>query len=202
VRRDFVAAPHSGGFVPNFSTPRPRRRAALLALLALLSLAVGLVGLTGPAQAAGGSSQRPAPTYYNTKYTMLNHTKVTDYVDTTHRLGSCENPGHSCTITVTRSSTRTFGLALGVTVKFVAGQLNISTSSTVSVANSCSAKTPKGYYLNAYPRGSRHQYKIRKTVTAVYSPYRTTETPGTTTSGYLHTFNPYKNAITCRLVHK
>lgn len=179
-----------------------RRATAVLTMLMLALTTAGVLGQTSPASAASGSPQRPSPTYYNTKYTMLNHTKVTDYVDTTHRLGSCENPGHTCTITVTHSSTRTFGLSLGVSKSFVAASLDISTASTVSVSNACSAKTPKGYYLNAYPRGSRHQYKIRRTVTAVYSPYRMSPTAGTTTSGWLHTFNPYKNAISCRLVHK
>lgn len=179
-----------------------RRNSAVVSLLVVVLPTIAMIGPTGSAHAASGAPQRPAPTYYNTKYKMLNHSKVVDYVDTTHRLGSCENPGHTCTITVTHSSTRTFGLSLGVSKAFVAGELNISSSSTVSVSNACSAKTPKGYYLNAYPRGSRHQYKIRKTVTAVYSPYRTSTKTGTTTSGWLHTFNPYKDAISCRLVHK
>jgi hypothetical protein len=179
---------------------RQVRRIAGLVLVALAGLLLSL--LATPAQAQSSAPQRPAPTYYNTKYSMLYHTKRTDYVDRTHRLGSCENPGHTCTITVTKSSTRTFGLSLGVTKGFVAGELNVSTASTVSVSNACSAKTPRGYYLNAYPRGSLHQYKIKRVVTAVYSPYRAAPTAGTTISGYLHTFNPYRNAITCSLVHK
>lgn len=181
------------------------RRTVGPVLVAVTALLLSL--LAAPVQAQTSAPQRPAPTYYNTKYSMLNHTKVTDYVNTSQRLGSCENPGRTCTITVGRSSTRTFGLSLGVSKGFVAGSLNISTATTVSVSTSCSAKTPKGYYLNAYPRGSRHQYKIKRVVTAVYSPYRASThrastTAGTTVSGYLHTFNPYKNAISCRLVHK
>ena len=106
------------------------------------------------------------------------------------------------------SSTCTFGLSLGASKGFVAGSLNISTASTVGVSTDCSGKTPREDDPNAYSRGSMHQYKIKRVVTAVYSPYRSTPTArvasptaGTTISGYLY-FNPYKNAIGVVLADK
>ena len=59
----------------------------------VVGTAVGLTGLlvplmAAPANAGSSTPAMPSPTYYNTKYSMVSHTKVADYVNTRQRLGS------------------------------------------------------------------------------------------------------------------
>lgn len=133
--------------------------------------------------------------------TLVNHTKKTDKVRYSDKIGQAQagSAGINVQITKTSAATRSIGYGFGVSKAFVAGQLNISTSSSVGVNVGCSKTVAKkGRWLVAYSVGSIHRYRI-KSVTKVMSPYPHQEV---TYSDWMRTYNPYQTAISCRVQAK
>lgn len=82
-------------------------------------------------------------------------------------LGYCiiNAPNSTCTVTHTSSVSNSIGVGLGASVGWVAANLGIESSRTVSVSTSCtSPRLAKGTRYNAYSSGTRYNYKIRKKV--------------------------------------
>ena len=128
-------------------------------------------------------------------YKMIDHSKKTDVTDFSHRLGVCkaESNGTKCNISKGKTSTRSIDTSFGLSKGWVAGKLNISSSSSVTVTVGCSTVTlKKGQKLEAFPVGSKHKYKIRK---------RSDNNKRITydTSGWRYTYNPYVTGIACRI---
>ncbi|GAA3526128.1 hypothetical protein AFL01nite_05330 [Aeromicrobium flavum] len=163
-------------------------RLALVALLSMVAL------LAAPTTAS--AEPRPSGCKICTKYFLVDWTKKTDVVDWDHRLGVCSagSDGVKCSITSGRTATRTIATSFGLSNDWVAGELNISSSSSQSVSVGCNTVTlKKGQKLEAYPLGSRHKYRIKK---ISWWPSRSE----TTLSGWKYTYNPYKTGIHCRIV--
>ncbi len=169
----------------------------ILSSIATLTLVMG--GLVLPAQAhPDGVTATPNGGFAGTtvtKYTMIKRSKVTDFVDRRKRLATCSagNNNTTCTIASGESATRTFQAAFGLKNSWVANQLSISSSSTVTVTVGCSKRIKKNRKLVAYSIGSRHRYKIRRKTTSAAGTY-------VSTSGWKYTFNPYKNGIHCEVI--
>lgn len=161
------------------------------------SVLLALPAVVGSVLTAGVSAPAQADSIPSVKYAVVSHSKVTDVTDYSHRLGVCvaKSKGISCSISKGRTATRSIGAGFGVSAKFVAGELNISSSRAVTVSVGCSSVVlKKGQKLEAFPVGSKHRYKIRKQTHYTGSPTVSNEY-----SGWKYTYNPYRTGITCRI---
>ncbi|MBZ5734588.1 hypothetical protein K8Z61_08760 [Nocardioides sp. TRM66260-LWL] len=163
--------------------------------LTRVTLAVGAT-LVAPLLATPTTAHAEVPP--SVSYDLILHSKVKDLTDYKHRLGICkaESNGIQCTISKGRTATRSIGVGLNVSKGFVAGELNISKSTDVTVSVGCDTVTlRKGQALVAYPVGSRHKYKIRKTTRwaggGIAREY----------SRWHYTFNPYRTSIACKIIN-
>lgn len=159
-------------------------RIALVAILAALSVV---------AMPSAANAQRCK---ICTTYDLVDRSKKTDVVDWDHRLGVCSagSNGVKCSISVGKTATRTIGTGFGLSNDWVAGELNISSSTSQTVSVGCNTVTlKKGQKLEAYPLGSRHKYKIKKTK-------YTMGHVETSHTGWRYTYNPYKTGIHCRII--
>ena len=182
------------------------RTSRILSALGLLTALV-LAG-QGPSSALEDRSGSPAPGAATSARlqpygkTLVDHTKTTDVVRYTNKIGQAQagSAGINVQITKTSAATRTIQYGFGVSKDFVAANLNISSASSVGVNVGCSKTVKrKGYWLVAYPVGSLHRYRIKSVVKVV--------NPGpphqeVTYSDWMYTFNPYKTAISCRVQAK
>ncbi|MFC8599552.1 hypothetical protein [Isoptericola sp. NPDC057191] len=166
--------------------PAQRLATVTVATLALFGLMfAGTVTTAQPADAA-------------TTYTMVDKKlRNKRYIQYRQELGSCSvsKSGYRCRISHTDGATRTIGLSLGSTRSWVAGQLHIDKSRTVSSSVACtSGKMKKGQVLRAYPVGKLYSYRIRKLSVPVgwggWFSYTTSKTKWA--------FDPQKNGIHCR----
>lgn len=133
--------------------------------------------------------------------TLVDHSKKTDQVNHSDKIGQAQAGSAGITVTITKTSaaTRTIGYGFGVSKGFVAGELNISSSSSVGVNVGCSKTVgKKGRWLVAYSVGSIHRYRIRS-VTKSMSPYPHQVVKY---SDWMHTYNPYQSSISCRVQSK
>lgn len=117
-------------------------------------------------------------------------------------IARCAHAGGRCTLTQVADSTRTFGAALGIGVKQIAGDVNISASRSVTIGASASCTSSRKLKRNevfvAHPMGSRHKYRVQRTVAGSRHP----PDNKTVTSGWRYTFNPYRVGIDCRIIRK
>lgn len=156
------------------TTSRPRRPRWVAVFLAPL-LAMGVtfgVFLTTAAPAE-------ARVYY---YVVNKSTVSTGYVRKAQVLASCQavTSGTTCSISDSKSATRTIGLALDATRSFVAANLSISSSYTRTLTVTCNSPVmTAGQVFKAWPRGYLFQYRIKKIYVG-----------GGSISPYLNAFDP------------
>lgn len=151
------------------------------------ALAAGLV-FAGAQTASAEPAHTDSDIGTYTTHQVINKTSKHTY-NTAQRLSYCDvsRTGATCTISKTASATRSIAVDLGITRSEVAGSLNISASSSVSIAVSCtSPKLNAGERWSAYPNGTAFTYNVKSTT------YRDTGViiSGPTTSGKLHAFSP------------
>lgn len=149
-------------------------------LAALLIATSGLVlGVANPAQAWEGPG-------YDVKVVHVS-SRATDQVNWNQVLWTCSGtPGVVCSLSETRSATRTISVDFNVTRAFVASKIGISSSTTQSIGVSCtSTLTSTKRTLRAYPRGTRITYRIEKKYYDGNGRYI-----GSDWSGTLTAFNP------------
>jgi hypothetical protein len=166
---------------------RGPRMSRLLAGSAALAVAGGL--------ALAGASAAEATTVVTQNY-VLSKTKTANYTQTGQTIGRCSvtTSGATCTISNGKTATRTIGVALSATRSFVAGQLSISSASTVTTTTACaSPKLKSGQSWVAHPQGNLWKYKVRS-VTSVDGRLTYDQT-----SGALSAFDPLASYITCGL---
>lgn len=121
--------------------------------------------------------------------TVVNKTKYTNYTNYSQTLGSCKAASQNvtCTISKSTSSTRTVQVGMSLKRGDVTGSLGISSGTTVGVSVSCtSPKMNVGQVFKAWPLGSKYKYRIRRE-SLLPTEY----------TGWLYTFNPYTNGFTC-----
>ncbi|MFC4113078.1 hypothetical protein [Nonomuraea zeae] len=162
-----------------------RWMAASVGTLGLLTFGV----VTAPNASASSAIPGDVATY---------SVKVTGTINSAYNprevLATCSaDIGGTCAITRSYSATRTFQVALGVSVKVVAAELGWSSSSTTTVAASCTSRkfTSNRQIYRGYPRGTRKWYTVTKSVYNVY----TKKVRSTSTSAPKQAFNP--NGVRC-----
>ncbi len=142
-------------------------------------------------EATSTQARIPSVTYV---HELVNRSKETYWTNKSQKLGFCysENGG-TCTISKGTTSTRTFQGELEIPVKRIAAIIGISQSTSVSVSVSCtSPKLKKDQRWVAWPVGSNHKYKVKRTA---YYGSKVIEVK--TGSNFKYTFNPYQNGFKC-----
>lgn len=148
-------------------------------LAATLVAASGLVlGAANPAQAWEGPGHEVNVVHVSSRKSGHVGSQI---------LATCSGQaGMGCSITTTKAATRSISLDLGFSRSFVASKIGISSSSTQSIAVTCSAtltKTKKT--LTARPSGTLITYKLEKKYYDNRGRYI-----GSSWSGNLTAFNP------------
>lgn len=117
-----------------------------------------------------------------------------NYTNYSRPLASCKAGSSTSTCTINQSVTAsaTISTDFGVSTSFVSGKIGISRSYSVSSSVSCTSKTLRpGQYFNAYARGDRYSYRIKRVYQERGRVYSTTY------SKTLYAFKPRANSITC-----
>ena len=126
---------------------------------------------------------------------VINKSSTKNYKKWTKKIGACyaTQNGDTCSVTTSSSKTQDIQTAYGLSKGAVAAQLSISVSESTSYSTTMTSKPmKKGQRYFCSPVGTLYKYKIQKTVyTAGKYTYPT--------SGWLYTFNPYKNQIACKV---
>lgn len=109
-------------------------------------------------------------------------------------LGYCvvNVPNSKCAIVKSRSFSNSIQVGVGASKGWLAGQLGIEASRTISVSVQCeSPALPKGAHYNAYSSGTRFRYKIRhqKRIDGF--------TVSNNLSGWLTSYRPDKMGVQC-----
>lgn len=115
----------------------------------------------------------------------------TNYHNYSNPLPGCRilTSGGTCTISSGRSATRSISLDLGFSRSFVAGNLNISSSYTVTTSQSCTSPAmAAGTEWRAWPLGQRIRYQLRERTVRLVQGIPVSDTQRT--SGFLYAFNP------------
>lgn len=144
------------------------------------------------AQPAAAAVDPSAPVWYEVD--VIGVTRTSNVVRYDQRIGTCGSGAFAmtCTVSASRSATRTIGTAFGISVAGVAATLGISSSSTVTIATTCSGTTrPPTYpYIGGYAEGTVLNYTVRQ---RTYNYGRLAQTKTSTQSA----FNP--TGIRCSL---
>ncbi len=179
-------------------------------VVVLMAMVATVAGLGSPASAAtaesvvgsGETQILPQSGAIVVRYKLVNRSKTTNVTNTKQIIARCVHDGGRCTLTQFANSTRTFGAALGISIKAIASDLSISASRSVTIGASASCtssrKLKRGEVFVAYPMGSRHKYRVKRTVAGSRNP----SDNGSVTSGWRYTFNPYQVGIDCRIIKK
>jgi hypothetical protein len=159
--------------------------------LRLVSLAIGCsvlalaapLAASSPSHAAGGTPNPPGVQYSIPD--LFTYTGQTLYE--MGALGSCTNPGGTCTITVSTSKSTTIQTALSASKDWIGGQIGLSYGTSTSISTSCtSRKLSSGEVFTAYPRGTEKMYRVRRQ-----------QGGNVDTSSWLFARKPDRNSIAC-----
>ncbi len=127
---------------------------------------------------------------------VISKTSTKNYIKWSKVIGACiiQQTGDTCSVSLSRTKTQDIQTAYGLSNAAVAAQLNISVSDSTSYTTTMTSKPmKKGQKYTCSPVGTLYKYKIQKTVyTAGKYSYPT--------SGWLYTFNPYSNQVSCKAV--
>jgi hypothetical protein len=158
---------------------------------------LGLALIAGGSTTAYAAEDVNAPTVVSqsTTYHVVNISR-TYHVRGSQEIGRCGTAtnGMTCSITRTRSATRTIQSSFGLTRGTVAAGLSITAATSVQVSVSCSHKINANQVLVGYPIGTKYRYRIQKHVrtftgisTSIHNSY----------SRYLTAFSPGSASIYC-----
>jgi hypothetical protein len=138
--------------------------------------------------------------WHNT-YALNNKVTTYNYTDKSQVIGVCYAATRmNCTITKGETADRTIQTGVTATYGIIAGMLNISASHSITVSVACSADTPAGHYLYAYPLGTRYDYTVHHH--RYYTIAGSTHHYGITDEYAYgkHAFSPGANRISCKVV--
>lgn len=177
--------------------PKKSTRLVLTVTSVFALLGGGSVAASANTPAAVDDLLKPMANIH-TYYTVINKKTInSSYTNKSQLLGSCQNPGGTCTINKSVSATRTIQLSLGASRTHVSGGLGISSAGSISYSISCQSRTLKqGETYRAYPLGTRYSYQIRAEQWIVERGVKQQKI-STKTSGTLYAFNPHVNSVSC-----
>lgn len=137
-----------------------------------------------------GHIDKGRPGHFKHRPTRTSSTKTTNFKD---ELTSCgaSGPGIGCTLSRSVSADVSIGLTMGMSRSWIAAQLGITASSSITYTVSCNttAALKHGQRLYAYPYGSRYTYRIDRYV--VKNKILSSRTASA--------FVPQKGQVTCRI---